>query len=188
MGEEAMRKRSAWRLGAALLFGLGSVIAGPTDARAGNETGSASTKSGDWFGRSARPADNEPSTRRERVDPDKPSSSQPPTVIQEAASLRSREEAKYLRRLQVCDRLRDIADQTNDTTLARRADELMARAEELYRKRTANLPSAQPLFESDKKTLDKHLGPTPATGRPSSAPALFNVSTRDDRATAKEEK
>src|SRR5262249_20733132 len=106
----------------------------------------------------------------------------------EAALLRSQEEAKYLRRLEVCDRLKDIADQTNDADLRRRADDLAGRAENLYMKRTANLPAARAIFESDKKTLDKHLGqPAPGVQRPA-PPALINVPSTAGRATAKEEK
>jgi hypothetical protein len=147
---------------------------------------------GSWFGSlfgstaKARKADNQPGTWTERASPDAIAPVKTPTVVEETASLRAREEAKYLRRLQVCDRLKDIAEQTGDAALGRRADELNARAEELYLKRTANLPAARAIFESDRKTLQKHLGPA-AGSRETAAGGMIQVSSKNGRAAAKEE-
>lgn len=54
-----------------------------------------------------------------------------------AAQLLKDEQANYLRREAVCDKLRDIARETDDDKLLRLADELNDMAWDLYRKRTA---------------------------------------------------
>jgi hypothetical protein len=107
--------------------------------------------------------------------------------MEEAAAQRKVEEEKYLRRLVVCDKLRDIAEAANDSALQRRADELQNRAFEIYKQRTAHYPAAQAVFESDRKTLEKHLGsgaPVPAVPARS---AMFTVTGKESRSTAQED-
>src|SRR5207245_2565264 len=61
-------------------------------------------------------------------------------AVDEAAQQRNREEAAYLRRLAVCDKLKQIAYQTNDEKLQRQAEQLDERVWEVYSQRIANLP------------------------------------------------
>jgi hypothetical protein len=57
---------------------------------------------------------------------------------QEVAALK-REQADYLRRLAVCDQLREVALKNNDENLNRQADELQAQAWTIYSKHVASL-------------------------------------------------
>jgi hypothetical protein len=110
-----------------------------------------------------------------------------PNPMDEAAAQRKVEEGKYLRRLEVCDKLHDIAEAANDSALQRRADELQNRAFEIYKRRTAHCPASRAVFESDRKTLEKHLGsgaPVPATPAGS---ALITVTGKEGRSTAQED-
>jgi hypothetical protein len=54
-----------------------------------------------------------------------------------AAAVRAQEEANFLRRMAVCDRLRQVALETGDDSLERQADDLQAKAESVYKERTA---------------------------------------------------
>ncbi|MHB1422044.1 MAG: hypothetical protein ACYC3I_02375 [Gemmataceae bacterium] len=53
---------------------------------------------------------------------------------------RQRRENALFRRMQVCDRLRTIADQTGNEALMNQANELEDRANAIYRQQTARLP------------------------------------------------
>jgi hypothetical protein len=57
---------------------------------------------------------------------------------QEVAALK-REQAEYLRRLAVCDQLREVALRNNDDSLNHQADELQAQAWTIYSKHVASL-------------------------------------------------
>jgi hypothetical protein len=71
-----------------------------------------------------------------------------------------------MRRLEVCDKLKEIAIRTNDAELLRKAEVLDERARTTYAQRTAYLRGTTASFESDEKTLDKYLAVTaPATSR-----------------------
>jgi hypothetical protein len=68
-------------------------------------------------------------------------------IGQEGANLISREQAKFLRRQQACDRLRQIAQETGDLGLEQQAQLLEQRAWFIYEQRTAQarLPSLLPI-------------------------------------------
>lgn len=57
---------------------------------------------------------------------------------QEAAAIKH-EQAEYLRRLAVCDQLREVALKGNDESLNRQADDLQAQAWAIYSKRVASI-------------------------------------------------
>jgi hypothetical protein len=57
--------------------------------------------------------------------------------LNEAVSLLSKEQAKFLRRQQACDKLREIAEVKNDAELERQAELLEQRAWWIYEQRTA---------------------------------------------------
>src|SRR5262245_18081494 len=54
-----------------------------------------------------------------------------------AAALRAQEEANFLRRMAVCDRLRQLALETGDDGLEKQAEDLQQKAESVYKQRTA---------------------------------------------------
>jgi len=72
---------------------------------------------------------------RERARP-KPVEKKPSET---AAAFRAQEEANLLRRLAVCDRLKQLALELGDTAMEQEAIRLEERATEVYRQRTKNL-------------------------------------------------
>lgn len=68
------------------------------------------------------------------------------------AALKAQEEAKLLRRIAVCDRLKQIALETGDSRLEDEAIRLEQKAEEVYRQRTKSLSvkTAAPARETPK--------------------------------------
>ncbi len=71
---------------------------------------------------------------------DEAAAQEPSKHGQEVAALK-REQAEYLRRLAVCDQLREVALKNNDENLNRQADELQAQAWTIYSKHVASLPA-----------------------------------------------
>ena len=57
-----------------------------------------------------------------------------------AAAVRAQEEANFLRRLAVCDKLREMANQTSDESLERQSYSLQQKAESVYKQRTSAGP------------------------------------------------
>jgi hypothetical protein len=66
-----------------------------------------------------------------------------------------REQAVYLRRLAVCDRLREVALRTNGETLSQKADQLEAQALAVYNKRIARFKASNAVYQADEAALDK---------------------------------
>jgi hypothetical protein len=60
--------------------------------------------------------------------------------IESPARLREREKQTWLRRNDVVIRLREIATQTGDEELMRKADELQARVFDVYKQRVSQIP------------------------------------------------
>jgi hypothetical protein len=107
---------------------------------------------------------------------------------EDPAVRRAREEAKYMRRSEVCVKLKAIADENNDSALRQKAEQMDERAWNVYLERTKHLTSSRGVYESDTKTLDKHLGTVPPLGeRPASSP-IYTVPTPSSRSTAQEER
>jgi hypothetical protein len=75
---------------------------------------------------------------------------------------RQREEQDFLRRLNVCDALSRIAQETRDYELERRAQLLHERAWSIYTAHTAQLPYARSQYAGDEGTLERYLGDGPA--------------------------
>jgi hypothetical protein len=74
-----------------------------------------------------------------------------------------REQAAYLRRLAVCDQMRDIALKNNDEKLNRQADELQAQAWAIYSKRIASFSTGKTGIEG-KEAMSKAGAKTPTLG------------------------
>jgi hypothetical protein len=106
----------------------------------------------------------------------------------EAAEL-AREQTAFQRRVAVCDRLREIAIETNDPELDQLAQELNARAWAVYKQRTAKREASPREKSLDEQILDKKLGIDLAPEEP--APAMKSNSSRNKgertQATMKEE-
>jgi hypothetical protein len=139
-------------LAAALLLALGTAAA---QERAGD--GEAAPKAqggGGWlswmwpFGRKAEPPKTSPRAE-----------ARGPTVVESAMALRRREEIALHRRTAVCLKLMEIANQTNDADLLRKAEELDELARETYHLRTAHLASGAAPAGPDEEMLSRRAGP-----------------------------
>ncbi len=75
----------------------------------------------------------------------------------EAAALRAAAEADFNRRMLVCDQLRQIAFENNDSKLDERVTQLEQQAWDLYLRRTAHLPCNRLVPNDDERTLDLKL-------------------------------
>jgi hypothetical protein len=73
---------------------------------------------------------------------------QPASPIESAAAQQQRHLNAWYRRVEVCDRLRMIAEQTGNDALREQADELEDRANVIYRQQTSALPLASPAAPS----------------------------------------
>jgi hypothetical protein len=161
LGEGRMRRLWMWGLGMTLLIGLG-VATGAS--RAGEDDEDKPVLRKVHYGRgpgimerlwqpSEKPAEKKPAEKK-----DKPAAEKPAPVVETASMVRKREQEAWERRLQVCLRLMDLANQNNDDLLYRQAEELEQRAWAVYLQRTAHLPSGSVRGESDEQILDRHLG------------------------------
>ena len=70
--------------------------------------------------------------------------------------------------MKACDKLRGIAQDTNDSELERMVDQLEERAYAVFLQRTAT-PASSSSFESDEKTLEKRLPLSGGSGKQSAA-------------------
>jgi hypothetical protein len=113
-----------------------------------------------------------------------------PTVVDQSTLARAREEASLLRRLAVCDKLREIAIRTNDGELLRRVDALDERARMTYSVHTTVSQGAPKEFDLDEKILDEHLGMSAAANPGADKAISYSVNSAEavGTAPAREEK
>jgi hypothetical protein len=91
-----------------------------------------------------------------------------PPVAEQTKRTQKQEQNAFLRRILVCDRLRQIAAETNDAALERQADALAEQAWLIYTRRTKSLHLSGP----DAAVLEQNLGTDTAMPRPrAGAPA-----------------
>lgn len=143
--------RKNWKWGAALCLGACWVVtAGATEPS--------------YDGQAARPGSSSWLSRwlpGKKADEGKPRSEKEPEKVVEKPARpsadRAREEADYFRRVDVCLRLQQIAEETQDQELQRLVEQLDRRVFALYQERLKRLP-ASPAFTSDEQVLEDHLG------------------------------
>lgn len=97
------------------------------------------------------------------------------TSNKERAAALQKELDAYLRRMQVCDRLKEVADETGDTALEQQAELMAQRAWFVYQQRTAQLklPGLAPLNEQ--ATADDLLSDAPRGDRRTEQPPLRSI-------------
>jgi hypothetical protein len=83
--------------------------------------------------------------------------------VESAAARRARETADFLRRMAVCDKLKDIAFQTNDEELLRKAEQLDQRALAVYQQHSGQVASGG--LQADERILDRRLGQSATAGQ-----------------------
>jgi hypothetical protein len=110
-------------------------------------------------------------------------------VTDDGVVARAREETAFLRRLEACDKLTEIAISNNDTVLLRRAEELNRRIWETYSQLTGQSVEPAGNFESDEAAIERLLGPETTTGSSQTAVWPSNrTPDRNLRAVAQEER
>lgn len=138
---DAMR-HSVWGLGLLLL----AVWAGPA-------TADDKDSQPNWFsrvfggGKSSRP------------EPKKGDNAAKPRA--DAATAKARiagAKTTYFRRLEVCDKLKQVAVQTGDDTLLRRAEQLEVRVWDTYQAQLKRVAQNRATLSPEEQTLDDHLG------------------------------
>jgi hypothetical protein len=127
-------------------------LAGKCLAGEGDESSTGAKTS--WFGRML------PFKKKEapRPNPEISANKKPAPVAPSAAALQAKEKADWLRRIAVCDKLKEIAELKNDDELRRKADQLDRRAWDMYLKRTASLPMGDTGVQADERILERRLG------------------------------
>jgi len=160
--------RGSWGLQAGFLLvalSASAALAGdPVDEPApqpqGADHGSFANTLSRWFGTAPKPTPAKPKPVAQKKTVAKAEAPAPkPPPVDESAVQRERELAALLRRQQACLKLMQIAGDSHDEELQRKAEQLDERARAVYAQRTAHLSGARnSSFESDEKTLEKHLG------------------------------
>jgi hypothetical protein len=164
-----MRRLRIRGLPAALVLGLGLSAAPCSHA--------GSWMSGTWPPTSP-PAAKPPATQPEKA-PVKPEQTPARSEVTTPETLREQELAKLLRRQGVCIRLTQIALETNDVELQKRAEQLDERAYALYLSRTGTPPAPSNRATADEAVLDKRL---PLHSAPTGKPAADSTSTTNLKA------
>lgn len=96
-----------------------------------------------WFGWGSRSTPTARASALNTLDAKPSTDPTRPKPFVDAASIRAMEEANLLRRMAVCDKLRELAIATGDSALERQADELDRQAEQLYKQRVSHLPNGK---------------------------------------------
>jgi hypothetical protein len=99
----------------------------------------------------------------------KPAAPEPPITRQDVARSVEQEQKVYMERLAFCTKLRQIAVQTGDEELERKANELEKQAFDVFTKRTAKLPALMDSVKASESALDKK-NSEPAAGSASASP------------------
>lgn len=130
-----MRRAGLGGVAAALIVGLAGAVATTRGADTDNNAPvGKGLLSGLFHEKPKKPAKQVNKPVEEKAQPVRP--------IESAAAQQQRHMNAWFRRVQVCDRLRMIAEQTGNETLRDQADELEERANALYRQQTSGLPLA----------------------------------------------
>jgi hypothetical protein len=138
-----MRGVGKWGTAAALLLAVAVSVAAARDGDgAAKPPASGSGWMSGWWG----PKD-KGGLAKEAPDPPGPS------AVNLADAARQREINAYLRRILVCDKLAQAADNTNDEKLMHEVEELKERVWAIYQQRTAHLSDGAATVDSDEANV-----------------------------------
>ncbi len=188
-----MRARKWWALGTAVVLGCSTALA--TADEDGTPQRRPVVRPNERPGIIDKLLDLGPDTTAKKTDKnsdkkdavkktDKVGADGPKPSLSPAASALAREQAAFQRRVAVCDRLREIAIETNDTELDQLAQELNARAWAVYKQRTAKLEAAPKVKDLDEQILDKKLGVDVAPEESKPAVKSNTKRNKDERSRA----
>lgn len=139
-----MRTIGAWAVAAALTVGLGSAAARD------DKTDGGSKYVGDRAGHLTNLLFGSPPPKlNNEKKPGMDNYQASPNLSEAPAHQQQRHMNAVLRRVQVCDRLRQIAEQTGNAELQQQADELEARAWAIYQRQTESLATSAAPIDSD---------------------------------------
>jgi hypothetical protein len=186
-----LRRLGVWGLGTALLLAGGTAVPAASDD--GDDSAAKPAATSSWFGHlfgSPSP----PKKPDKDKDKDKDKEKLPPKTVptphaparNEAALIRAREEEALLRRLEVCDKLKQIAERTGDEELGKMAEQLDGRARDLYFQRIAHLPASRATPDLDALNEDRHVERSGVESMPSK-PLPHAVSGAEVHTPAREE-
>jgi hypothetical protein len=129
------------------------------------------------------PPEQKPEAKTEKPAKAKDAEARKPSKLEsQTAKARSREEAALIRRLEVCDKLMEVAIRTNDRDLENRAYELDARARAVYTRNTALLSDRRAATGSDERSAEKRQDSASAPKKPASQGQTAK-NTRGDEAS-----
>lgn len=137
------------RIAAATCFTL--VLAGQSVWAEEPEVGKKPSVWSKWFGKDKNVKTEEGDTQ----DKSKAVENDEAILLYQQASKRAQEQAEYFRRLEVCDKLMEIAIQRNDVTMQRQVEELQSRIQEVYNRKTQFLTSTA--GKNDEVVIEKAL-------------------------------
>jgi hypothetical protein len=140
-----MRKGGACGLATALIACL--LLEGTCRCEDATEPTSPPSKGGVWFNGwfDTKPKEQglKPGTRQKEDLAKEAEVQKHNTDAEDTGTQRAREQARYLRRLAVCDQLKLIAVQKKDDLLLVQAEQLESRAQAIYNQRLAQMPASK---------------------------------------------
>jgi hypothetical protein len=157
----------AWGIAALLVLGLAGNAARADDKPTDNKPSGGSKYIGDRGGHLTTLLFGSPApaiSKTAKADSDKYQAA--PRLTQAIAHDPQRNINAVLRRVQVCDRLRQIAEQSGNAELQHQADELEARAWAIYQQQTEAMPSpsSAPIVEKNAAAAGKPSDSLPQLG------------------------
>src|SRR5262249_29805381 len=150
--EVAMRKLLGWSISTVLLLGLTASIACGGDEDATTPPTRPAIRWSPYavkmLGINPNPKPAPKATAKSKKDTAKPieSAAKPPEKRPDPASARSPEEAVFLRRLEACDKLTEIAMRNNDAALLHRAEDISQRVWANYNQKIGQAPEEKNTF------------------------------------------
>jgi len=172
-GELSMQRFRAWGLSAALTANLG--LCGAVAAEPGAAAAGAATQP--WYSRLFRSDSRRETDTAATPPPRRPSLPMAPLSPEQIAEALRAEQDAYLRRLEICTKLRQVALHQDDESLLKQADDIERQATMLYHSRVARLgvkglqtPSPSRSQGSAQAVLDAKLS-SEMTRDPRSVPA-----------------
>jgi hypothetical protein len=188
-----MRGLGVWGIGVAFAVGMSVGVvsaadeATPTDAPRTTSSNNGWSK---WFGGNKKVPEKKPAPSKAKESAAADSTARMSARTEDPAAERKREQATLFRRIDVCLKLMEIADETGDENLRRLAEDLDERAKGIYAQRIAHLPTRNAAFVSDEQILNKHLGSETAPPGQQESALTYSVTGKDAtaRATNQEEK
>lgn len=171
-----MRRRKIWAFMLALLLATGGSVRAADDDDDEDKPPAKSGWFSSWFGgKDKKPEAKKPAKKTAKAkskakekEADEHKAEKPaekPTLHDHLAQLRSRAQANYFRRLNVCLKLQQVAIDTKDDELLKKVKGLEKRVWEAYRRHLDINHDLDP-FESDEDIFERHLG---EAGRPEEA-------------------